>query len=385
MNLISRNNPASMGAIIGRPTVLPPNLELAQDPDNELFACALHGRGTDALRIALFQHFAGAGIERVLLGPETGDIEGSTAAALTKDWLVTATHGEGSGRLKIVSWRVRSGEIERRSDSGNQIGTPGGTSDLAYVGGTKMVLAVKTSDEKLKVIVLDVNPTSGAIIRHDGDAAGKIKNNPSIAYAGPLNTPNGLPTPAAPGSTIVTTAIQSSSGRLKLINWEVEGTNVARRGDTGNNGPRINGRPALAGDPNKQRIVCAFHVDGGQLRVQVFDVGLNGEIESRGSLPLPNIVMRNSPSIAFGLGDAGGGEFATAITIANNSLRADRWIMSDDGSLSHDMGSTVDDISCTGSPSISPMVIGTGARLPRGYVVAVREAGTNRLSLTKWI
>ncbi len=106
MHLVSRNNPASMGAIVGRPTILPPSFALGDNPNNELFACALHGKGTDALRVALFQHSGGAGIERVLLGPETGDIEGSTAAALTKDWLVTAIHGKGSGRLKVMSWRV---------------------------------------------------------------------------------------------------------------------------------------------------------------------------------------------------------------------------------------------------------------------------------------
>jgi hypothetical protein len=384
MHLVSRNDPASMGAIVGRPTVLPPSFALGDNRNNELFACALHGKGSDALRVALFQHSAGAGIERVLLGPKTGDIEGSTAAALTKDWLVTAIHGEGSGRLKVMSWRVTSAKIERRADSGNQIGTPGGTADLAYVGGTKMALAVKTSDGKLKVIVLNVNPTSGSITRHDGDAAGRIINNPSIAFAGPLNTSNGLPTPAAPGSTIVTTAIQSSTGRLKLINWEIEGINVRRRGDTGNNGPKIHGRPALAGAPNDQRVICAYHADGGELRVAVYDVGSNGEIESRGSRSLQNIVMTNSPSIAFGLGDAGGGQFATAITLSNSRLRADRWLISDTGSLSHHAGQTVNDISCAGSPSISPMVIGAAAGLPRGYVVAVREAGTNKLSLTKW-
>lgn len=397
MEVVAENNPFSqpVGPIIGRPVITLAGFEHAKNIDNQLIALVIHGQNSDQLRVQIYEAREDVGdINRVDNGPQTGAIQGSPGAALTKDWLVTASHGEGSGRLFLISWRMKPTGAEREGDSGTQFGPPGGTADIAYVGNTKSVVALKDADENLRVIVFNALSTSGEIQRHDGDAAGHIENNPSIAYAGPLATTDGLPTPASLGDVFVVTPCQTGNNRLKLICWRVGGNNIARRGDTGNDGPVIIGRPAIAGWPKENLVVCAYTQDRGptlkSLELRTYRIVGDGQLDTVDSENLflnDNFVpITNSPSIAFGLGDAGGGEVATAVRTSSARLRVDRWTVSANGSISHSAGGIYNapERDITGSPSICPAVIGEDAGIPRGYYVTARLEGSNRPTITKW-
>ncbi|MCA0919701.1 hypothetical protein [Pseudooceanicola nanhaiensis] len=396
MKAVAENDPISepVGSIIGRPAILLAGFARGQDKSNDLVALIVHGEGSDELRVQTYRVRQNLGtISRLHGGTPSGDIEGSPGAALTKDWLVTAAHGENSGRLFLITWDMTSMGAERKGDSGTQFGPPGGTADIAYLGGTKAVVALKDADENLRVIVFDAKSGGGGIVRHDGDAAGKILDNPSIAAAGPVMTGNGLQTPALNfGPSFVVTAIKANDGRLKLICWEVGGNNISRRGDSGNAGPEITGRPAIAGWLKQSLVVTAYiDADGDALRVQAHQVKSDGSLVRTGSGMATKTPEHgrysNTPSIAFVRGDAGGGQIATAVRTTSGRLRVDTWSVSDSGTLTSIAHGVYDrtDRKIEGSPSICSAVIGDSSPFAIGYYAAARLAGSNRPTLTKWI
>jgi hypothetical protein len=200
--------------------------------------------------------------------------------------------------------------------------------------------------------------------------AGPIHDNPSITFARRL-------------TGIYTTAVQTESNRLKLINWE-QATFLRRKGDSGNDGPLIEGRPAVTGSPDDGLVVTAINNDG-RLVVGKYQVNENGSVDFKGSAGLslaPELQVKNSPSIAFARGIAGGTRVATAVTLANGFLRADEWSVA--GAVPEALDGRTVGFECAGSPTISPAVSGPQATGDDGYYVAVRLAN-DRLSVSRWI
>jgi hypothetical protein len=122
---VALNDPFAIGEILDRPVVLA--LFPGQNTESRDVVCVVHAKGSDSLRVMVFRTTENK-IERILLGPETGEIASSPGATFTKSGnslnslqvLVTASHGKASGRLKLVTWDFRGlggPQIEARRQS----------------------------------------------------------------------------------------------------------------------------------------------------------------------------------------------------------------------------------------------------------------------------
>jgi hypothetical protein len=118
----------------------------------------------------------------------------------------------GAGTLKLIHWDVRSGNVIRVSDSAEQAGDIHALS-IAQYGNSRYVTAVITTSGGLKLIAWDVDP-NGQLVRVGDSGTPRIAAT-EVAVA--------CWTSSSPQPTNVYTAIRDDVGRLKVINWRMDG------------------------------------------------------------------------------------------------------------------------------------------------------------------
>jgi hypothetical protein len=172
-----------------------------------MFATAVRDSDGD-LKVILWTHLSTStgGIGRL---KDTGNLAGE--ATLIR--LVSGGGGRvftssrtADGRLRVIAWDMSmSGAEMRRGDSANQAGRIL-KNVLFRLDENSLVSAVKTSEEKLRLILWDVR--DGAVVRA-GDSSEQAGEVGEIS----LNS----------DSPPLVSAVQTAAGRLKLISWFVCG------------------------------------------------------------------------------------------------------------------------------------------------------------------
>ncbi len=297
---------------------------------------AVHGGGSDALRLIVLRR-NDAALERIGdNNPRGAIIDAPAIGPAHPDLPVTAVHGRGSNWLRLMSRRASAaagaGTITRLGDSGTEIGEPNGSGDLARVGGPLVAVAIRTvGSDRLRILLLGVTSDREFSRRaHSRHLAGRITAPPSICLVGPSGAPGGPPTTGLPGPRLDATAIRTSTGRLEVITFRVEGDGVARASDGGNAGPHITGRPAIVASPKEGIVVAtAREADSGQLVLQCWQVGGTGTLAQRSTrfgatmIATPGLAL--APNIPASLDEAQG-VVATAVARGRVAgLKVDRW------------------------------------------------------------
>lgn len=188
----------------------------------------------------------------------------ATAYDYGKRRIVTAVR-TAENRLKLISWRVNNnGSVTRTGDSGNQAGV---TSRIDLAPG--LVSASRTTDGKLKLISWEIN-TDGDIVRR-GDS-GNQAGNASIIKVMQIH------------AGVYVTAVRTTSGNLKLITWRLnDNGSLTRLQDSGNAAGAVS-EIALSGlsYQGQRHVVTAVRDSGGNLKLIVWQVNPDGSITRRG-------------------------------------------------------------------------------------------------------
>jgi hypothetical protein len=148
-------------------------------------------------------------------GTLAGAATNITMVSVGGNILITAVR-TASGNLKLISWKLSSnGMFTRLGDSGNQAGAVGEIA-TSYIGGGEIVTAVRNSQGNLVLILWRVSQDGMMFTRlgDSGNQAGAV-GEIAITFLNPVKT--------------VFTAVQTSSGNLKVIAWDVGG-NIRRLG-----------------------------------------------------------------------------------------------------------------------------------------------------------
>ncbi|MEM9486128.1 MAG: hypothetical protein AAGA83_20825 [Cyanobacteria bacterium P01_F01_bin.116] len=200
---------------------------------------------------------------------DSGNQAGTTSEIATaydygKRRIVTAVR-TAENRLKLISWRVNNnGSVTRTGDSGNQAGV---TSRIDLAPG--LVSASRTTDGKLKLISWEIN-NDGDIVRR-GDS-GNQAGNASIIKIMQIY------------SGVYVTAVRTTSGNLKLITWRLNGNGfLTRLQDSGNAAGAVR-EIALSGlsYQGQRHVVTSVRDSSGNLKLIVWQVNPDGSITRRG-------------------------------------------------------------------------------------------------------
>lgn len=198
-------------------------------------------------------------------GSQAGTVsEIATAYDYGQRRLVTAVR-TAENRLKLISWRVNnSGSVTRTGDSGNQAGV---TSRIDLAPG--LVSASRTTDGKLKLISWQLN-NNGDIVRR-GDS-GNQAGSASMIKIMQIHT------------NVYVTAVRTANGNLKLISWRLNANgSLSRLQDSGNTAGAVS-EISLAGlsYQGNRHVVTAVRSAQGKLKLIVWRVDPNGAITRRG-------------------------------------------------------------------------------------------------------
>lgn len=194
--------------------------------------------------------------------------------------LFTALKG-ADDRLLVEVWNIASDgtSLTRLSDSGAQAGVIGEVRLVAIDAG-RVVTAVRTESNRLKLIVWDVD--SSGIISRDGDSSdqGDIAEMISITRL---------------TADILVTAVISATGKLKHIAWKIapDGA-VSRLGDSGQQAGDTEFIDVEALDPS--RFVTAIRTSSGRLKLIAWSFGDVGERTAMAAVSAP-VVLADRASI----------------------------------------------------------------------------------------
>jgi hypothetical protein len=183
---------------------------------------------TGRLQLVLWRTGADGAITRVAdSGDQAGQVDLVAGLAMASGRLLTAVRSAGTGRLKLILWRVTPGGdgIERVADSGAQAGQV----DLIRLppgdGASPIVTAVRsTRTGRLKLILWDVSANQISRVADSADQAGKID---LLAFSSEVGGPLGGT------STIITGVRGQDSQRHRVIAWQVGGNSIERLADDG--------------------------------------------------------------------------------------------------------------------------------------------------------
>lgn len=169
----------------------------------------------------------------------------------------------GQGNLRLAVYDVsHAATFALTGDSGNQAGAVQDVAIAAY-DTNKVITAVKVNDGTLKLIPWRIND-DGTITRLTGvddpafnnPTAGAVSEIDVVAYHD-----------SVPGMNhFVVTAVRTAEGNLRLIAWGINGGDIVRLGDSGDQaGSATSIRVGWSN--NSQRIVTAMRDGEGKLRV----------------------------------------------------------------------------------------------------------------------
>ncbi|MGD1856510.1 MAG: hypothetical protein ACFB2W_19905 [Leptolyngbyaceae cyanobacterium] len=198
-------------------------------------------------------------------GSQAGTVsEIATTYDYGKRRIVTAVR-TAENRLKLISWRVNnSGSVTRTGDSGDQAGV---TSRIDLAPG--LVSASRTTDGKLKLISWEIDNTGDIVRRGDsGNQAGSA----SIIKIMQIH------------AGVYATAVRANSGNLKLITWRLnDNGSLTRLQDSGNTAGTVS-EIALSGlsYQGHRHVVTAVRASEGNLKLIVWRVDPDGTITRRG-------------------------------------------------------------------------------------------------------
>jgi hypothetical protein len=284
--------------------------------------------------------------------------------ALSLNEMVITAVRDGSGNLKLITWRISSDgkSITRLRDSGQEAGAVS-LVDIALAGNKGFITAVRDSVGRLKLIGWHVDISTGNVWRGNSDTSeGAVSFIKMISWS----------------DSRVIIAVGDGGGNLVLKNWEMKSNGaLSRVGDTA-----LQDQPAGAisfvalariGDSN---IITAVRDDNGNLKLITWEVLSHGGIKRLS----PSGQQAGAISLVDICGAAG--NLVTAVRDGNGNLKLITWKVSTDGKSvkrlrdSGQVGSKIDLVSCIGLPLD---LFSNSAKV----VTAVRDDNGN-LRLTGW-
>lgn len=213
---------------------------------------------------------------------DTGEAASQVAVVGVGRRAVTAIRNPSTGALKLIVWNVTfEGQLVREGDSGTAAGTGNKISVVAFAGFSVLVTAARGSGGKLKLVQWKLNGGTISKTGDSGDQAGEVLET-SIA--------------ALPNGRLVT-AVRTASGKLKLIAWHATGSgNIMRLGDSGDQAGPV-GRvsvastlsPALSANP-PHRVVTAVQTASGILKLIVWEITEAGSVVRNGDYTFKGLV-----------------------------------------------------------------------------------------------
>lgn len=174
---------------------------------------------------------------------------------------------------------------------------------------------------------------------------------------------------------LMATTVRTERGRLKIIAWRLseDGTSLVRTGDSGNDGPEVNG--IAAGRLTLQRLVVATRTNQGRLQIFVWRVHNNGQtVELLGQSEAgPDAAI---PDGELSLEVMNAGQVIIASRNSDGRLVLTNWsIFLDDSSVTR----------IADSGSAGPVVTEFATTSPFiGRVVSAVRTGQGRLRLQSW-
>jgi hypothetical protein len=236
--------------------------------------------------------------------------------------LVTALR-TGSGKLKLISWRVAgNGTFTRLGDSGSHAGKVNSIA-IASIAGTDLIITAVQTDHsivelhgKLKLIAWRISEDGSTFTRlgDSGNQAGEITEVAMV----PSRSVEGLFSPG------VITAVRNGSHNLEVIAWRVldNGANFQRLGDSGHEAGTAShiGLTAAGAPP---AYITSMRRGSGDIELIAFDIPANGSVTrtaSFGEREGTDVTETVIHSLA-------GGEAVTGVRRAN-FLNVNTWTVS---------------------------------------------------------
>jgi len=226
-----------------------------------------------------------------------------TGAVAAQASLVTSVK-DGSGNLKLISWRFHGSRIERLTDGVTVPGVSQVAAVRLSIAQRKIATAVADSRGNLEVIVWEIG-TDGRITRVP---------KPS-GQAGPVNR-----IAAVDGLNNVVTAVRDGGGNLQVAAWI-----VTPQGDVTQVRPPGSSGPVDIGSLSSlQNVISATYIGsrreilatavrgrGGNLRINTWRIGFNGRVTplheaSAGSVGEVSAVALGETGLVTAVRDGGG-------------------------------------------------------------------------------
>lgn len=301
------------------------------------------------------------GVQRVAdSGSAAGDATHiDIARAQSQNRFITACR-TSNGRLKLISWSA-GGTITRLGDSGNAAGDAT-LNRIVAITNTIFVSACRTESGNLLLISWRLN-SDGSITRlsDSSNAAGTVSEI-SLIYL------------RSSGSNHqIATTVKTSSGRLKVIIWNVLSNGaITRLGDSGSAieiGSRICSAVTLGGF---LAISCKTEGGVGFLKIIIFSVSPNGKTVTRqgDSGSLAGSIGRNAlMTRPYGV--------ISAVSTASGTLKLIKWQVSNSGVVTR-FGDSGNEAGRVGLIALST----TG--IPDAPIVTPLETGSNALDVLSW-
>src|SRR5262245_48594544 len=251
-----------------------------------------------------------------------------------------------SNELKVIVWDVGAdGALTRRGDA-----VAGGVTRVAITDwpeGPGVVTAVRMTSGDLKVIAWKV-ATDGSVQRADDGTAGPVSE---VAISSP------------PGFAGVVTPVRTASGDLKVIAWKVSAAGaITRAGDTSAGASSAISVTALSSAGGAARVAVALRNGSGNLQIITWAVTATG------------IVARLHEGVAGPISDVAITYRATAnadlITVTrgpNGDMTVIGWAVKDDGSLER--------LATAQGGEVAALAVATWKPDVHSYVVAALRTG----------
>lgn len=179
---------------------------------------------------------------------------------LLHDELAVTPLIDSRGRLKLISWKINGiSEVKRLKDIGGEAVLD---VHVERVHNNRLLLAVSTGSQKLRMILYRVN-SDGSFVREHSYNAGTVSNLS-------LTKTNGR-------DDKFVTSLKDGNGNLKVIVWDVDynsGYKIVRQGDAGAGSAHA---IASATAQHFNGLYTAYRNNAGRLQLTPWTVSLDGQ------------------------------------------------------------------------------------------------------------
>lgn len=247
-------------------------------------------------------------------------VSGVTSAVTLAPVVLTAVRA-ANGDLKLITWRLHAdGSFERLADSEEKMHQAGEVSRIAtcLIRTNQLLTAVRAGNGDLKLILWQVNDDGEAIIR-TADSEQDVHQAGAVGEIAMVRTPFG-----------VLTAVQTSSGNLKVIPWQISPPSIISRvpdDDEGGTASALAITEVSVKRPITPIYVASMRSGSGHLKLIAFDASISG-IGRTGELST-QLRAEQTTIASFG-GIAGFGDGRVVTASHHGFLEVNTWDVSEE-------------------------------------------------------